>query len=92
MTAHTDEERVLRALLVTFEKHKLPRALNIKEKVDKGGLLSDWEVEFLQELIDEATRAKPLVDRHPELQPLYARAVRLYDEITVQALKNEQQG
>jgi len=90
--AYSDEEMVLRALLVTFEKHKLPRALSIKEKVDKGGLLSDGEVEFLEEVIDEANRAKPLMDRHPELQALYAHTVRLYDEITVQALTNEQRG
>jgi hypothetical protein len=57
VTTCADEERVLRALLVTFEKHKLPRALGIKEKVDKGALLNDWEVAFLQEAIDEATRA-----------------------------------
>lgn len=92
MIAYSDEEMVLRALLVTFEKHKLPRALSIKEKVDKGGLLSDGEVEFLEEVIDEANRAKPLMDRHPELQALYAHTVRLYDEITVQALTNEQRG
>ena len=67
MTTHSYEEMMLKGLLVTFEKHKLPRALNIKAKVDKGGLLSDWEVAFLQTAIDEANRAKPLVDRHPEL-------------------------
>ena len=90
MATHSDEETVLRALLVTFEKHKLPRALIIKAKVDKGDLLNDWEVVFLQEAIAEANRTKPLVDRHPELQALYAHAVCLYDEITTQALKNEQ--
>ena len=92
MTARSDEERVLRALLVTFERYKLPRALSIKEKVDQGELLGDWEVAFLEEAIDEASRAKPLVDRHPDFQAVYAHAVRLYDEITVQALKNEQRG
>jgi len=51
VTTHSDEERVLRALLVTFERYKLPRALHIKEKVDKGELLSDWDVAFLQEAI-----------------------------------------
>lgn len=90
MTTHSDDERALRALLVTFEKHALPRALDIKEKVDQGELLNDWDVAFLQEAIDAAKRAKPLVDRHPELQALYAHTVRLYDEITVQALTNEQ--
>jgi hypothetical protein len=92
VTARSDDNMVLTALLITFEKHRLPRALNIKEKVDKGDVLSDWEIAFLQEAMDEANRAKTLVDRHPELQALYAHAVRLYDEIIVQALKNEQRG
>jgi hypothetical protein len=90
MTARFEEERVLAALLITFERHRLPRALKIKAQVDKGSVLSDWEIAFLQQAIDEAQRAKALVDRHPELQALYAHAVCLYDEITVQALKNEQ--
>ena len=90
MTALFDEERVLTALLINFEKHRLPRALNMKEKVDKGSLLTDWDVAFLQQAIAEANRAKISVDRHPEFQAVYAHAVRLYDEITVQALKNEQ--
>lgn len=90
MTAHSDEERMLLALLVNFETHRLPRALDIKEKVDKGKSLSDWEIDYLHEAIEEAHRAKALMDRHPEFQALYAHAVRLYDEITIQALKNEQ--
>ena len=57
-----------------------------------GGVAGRLEVAFLEEAIDEASRAKPLVDRHPEFQAVYAHAVRLYDEITVQALKNEQRG
>jgi hypothetical protein len=92
VTAHSDEERVLAAFLINFETHKLPRALNIKEKVEKGESLSDWEIAFLREAIEEANRVKTLVDRHPELQSLYAHAVRLYDEITLQALKTEQGG
>jgi hypothetical protein len=92
VTGHSDEERVLTAFLINFERHKLPRALNIKEKVEKGESLSDWEIAFLREAIEEANRVKVLVDRYPELQALYAHAVRLYDEITLQALKTEQRG
>lgn len=91
MTENFDEEKLLRVLLIEFQKHTLPHALSIKEEVDKGGRLSDWDIAFLEEVIDEAKRAKALMDRHPDLQALYARAVSLYDEITAQALKNEQE-
>ena len=90
MAPTSDEERVLRALLINFEKHRLPRVLYLKEKVDNGELLSDWEVAFLEKAIDEATGARASVDRHPGFQAVYAHAARRYDEITVQALRNEQ--
>ena len=48
MTPRSDEEKVLRALLVTFARYKLPHALGIKEKVDKGEVLGDWELAFLE--------------------------------------------
>ena len=35
MTQHTDEEGILTVLLKNFGEHRLPRALDIKEKVDK---------------------------------------------------------
>ena len=92
MAAQSDEERVLTALLINFEKHRLPRVLDIKEKIERGELLSDWQVSFLEKAIDEATGARASVDRHPGFQAVYAHAARLYDEITVQALRNEQRG
>jgi len=47
------------------------------------------DIEFLEETLAEATRAEPLVDRHAELQDLFAHAVSLYQEITAKALENE---
>jgi hypothetical protein len=91
VTASPEEEHVLRAFLINFEKHTLPRALRIKEEVDNGGLLSDGELAFLEQVISETSHAKTLVDRHPDLQALYAHAVGLYDAITARALKNEEQ-
>jgi hypothetical protein len=86
---HTDEEGILAVLLKNFEEHRLPRALDIKKKVDEGEALDEWDIEFLEEVLEEANRAKPMVDRHPELQALYARAMHLYDEITAKGLENE---
>lgn len=86
-----DEDRTLTAFVVTFGRHRLPHALDIKEEMDDGALLSDWDIAFLQQAIGEASRARALADRHPELQAFYARAVHLYDQIAVQALKNELQ-
>jgi hypothetical protein len=89
---HSDEAAIIAVLLRHFEAHQIPRALDIKEKVDRGEPLSDWDISFIRDLLDEANRVEPLVNRHTEMQSLYAYAVRLYEEITATALMNERAG
>jgi hypothetical protein len=89
---HSDETGMIAVLLRHFEAHQIPRALDIKEKVDRGDALNDWDISVIRDLLDEANRVEPLVNRHTEMQALYAYAVRLYDEITATALMNERAG
>ncbi len=79
---------VLQALIERFEKQRLPRALALKEKVDKGELLSEWDTAYLEEVFEDSERVKAIVDEHPEYQELYARAVHLYNTITEKGLEN----
>jgi hypothetical protein len=92
MTESQLEQGVLVALLDRFEKFRVPRLLDIKEKVDSGALLDDTDIAFLQEVLVGAEEAKPYVDRHPDMQVLYTRALSLYQQITSKALENEQAG
>ena len=80
---------LIAVLLERFEKQRLPRAQSIKEKVDRGELLDEYDFAFLEEVFADASRIKPLVDRHPEYQNLVARAMHLYKEITDRAMENE---
>jgi hypothetical protein len=80
---------LIAVLLERFEKQRLPRAQSIKEKVDRGEVLDEYDFAFLEEVFADASRIKPLVDRHPEYQNLVARAMHLYKEITDRAMENE---
>ena len=89
MTAPTEEDGVILALIERFEKQRLPRLKAIKEKTDSGELLNDGDVEFLDTVIHDAQQSKHLIDRHPEWQAFCATVVHLYETITEKALDNE---
>ena len=84
-----EEKGVLEAVMERFEKQRLPRVLDIKEKVDQGGTLSEPDIDFLEEVFTDTKRYKQFVDNHPEFQELYTRVVHLYERLTDQALENE---
>lgn len=85
-----DDAGLIQVLAVRMETQRLPRALSLKDKVDKGETLNEFDIHFLEEVFQDAQRIIPLVDRHPEWQDLAAKLIHLYKEITDKALKNEQ--
>ena len=89
MSGMEADEGVAIVLLQRLETQRLPRLLALKEKVGGGSLLDDQEMTFLKEIIHDATKAKPFIDRNPQYKDLAARLLTLYKEITDQALENE---
>ncbi len=89
MTTPDQEKGVLAVLMERLESQRLPRALALKEKVDKGECLDEFDMAFLQETLSDSTQAMPMIARHPEYEALAGKVASLYREITEQALANE---
>lgn len=89
MTDTENDAALIQVLAERLEKIRLPIALELKEKVDRGEPLNDLDIDFLEEVLRDAGKLKPLLDRHPQWQPLAARMLGLYNEITTRALENE---
>jgi hypothetical protein len=77
------------ALLEKLAEETLPKAMEIKERLDRGEKLDHWDLDFLHKWAERAEQVRPLVAHHPEYQDVYARSVHLYKEIADRALSNE---
>ena len=90
MTLSQKESGMIEVVLQRLEEQRIPRALDIKERVDRGERLSDIDLSFLEEVLQDTIEAKPFLDQHPEWQDLATRVIALYKDITSKALANEQ--
>ena len=88
---NSQDDGVLSVIIERMEEQLIPRALDLKDKLDKGGVLDDMDIGFLERVFADSDELKPLLDRHPEHQALAARLMNLYHAITTLALKNESQ-
>jgi hypothetical protein len=84
------EAGMIQVLLQRLNTERLPRALKLKEKVDRGERIDEFDSQFLSRVLEEANGAMKLAAKHPEYQPLVSRLVTLYGEITAKGLENEQ--
>jgi len=71
-------------------EERLPKALELKARIDKGGVLNELDLRFLEQVVTDANTIKPLMRDDPRVLEVAGRMMELYKEITTKALANEQ--
>jgi hypothetical protein len=80
---------VIQALLERLNSQRLPMLLEMKERVDKGEKLTDYDMSKLAEIFAHIGEIEPLLDRHQDYRPLVAKVANLYKEVLARAVDNE---
>lgn len=89
--SHTqDELGTITALLERMAKERLPEAMAIKARVDKGECLTEFDIEFLQRVFSDADKNKDIIGKFPEYKDVIVKAIDLYHDIMAKAVENEQ--
>ncbi len=88
MTDDSKDAGLIQVLAARMEKIRLPMAMSLKEKVDRGETLNDFDIRFLEEVSKDSQEIRGLLERHPEWNELVSKILHLYKEITDKAVEN----
>jgi hypothetical protein len=89
MSDQTDDAGTIQALLERLVKFRLPRTVALKKRIDGGERLTDADIAFLKNALEDAHDALRFVARNPEFQVLGSQIIQLYDDIIRKATENE---
>src|SRR6476620_2418355 len=90
MAKPTKDSGMIQLLLMRLNEERLPEAMRLKEKVDKGECLSDYEARFMESVFEDAGTVRRLAEKYPEYQGLVNKVSALYTEIIEKAIDNQQ--
>ena len=82
------EEGVVQVSVQHFEQQVLPRVVEIKQKLDDGDTMNEFDIEVVTEALQDAHNFLPHLEEHPEYKALFSQIVHYYKLITDEALDN----
>ncbi len=80
---------LINVVIEKFTRIYLPRALELKQRVDKGGVLVENDIHFLKIVFADAKVLKNLILNRPEYKKVASSIFDFYFQITSAALENE---
>ena len=87
MADTSKDAALIQALAERLATQRLPRALDLKAKVERGETLNAFDLRDLDEVFRNARELQGLVDRHPEWHDVVVQLIGLYKEITEKGLE-----
>ena len=83
------DKGIIMVLLERFNKQRYPRFLDMKKKVDAGGILDDFDLNFIKQVDKDSRQIRTLIDRNPEYKELAAEVLGLLDDIIEKDIENK---
>lgn len=91
MNSALDDLGVITAFLAHLEGEAIPWTLAVQAEIEAGAKLSDPDLLFFEERLDEMASLLHVIERHPEFQVVVGKMVTLYHRIIERALENQLQ-
>jgi hypothetical protein len=81
---------IIAVLAKRMVEERLPKALELQARIDKGDVLNELDLNFLEQVVADANAVRPMMRDNPRVLEVAGRMLELYKEITTKALANEQ--
>lgn len=74
-----------------LHRFRLPRVMAMKDALDRGELLDEWSIMYLERVLEDAQEVISMVEKFPEYHDLYSRLAHFYRQVSDKALANAKQ-